>query len=549
MIAKIRISGMNLLKLWDVCGPDEAPAEIDERPLSDHIGASFIADLALGCRTDGALRERPMRWLTRHLTAALVFWATPAVLIAFWWRSMPAHDELVTVVACGVPLLFAVFVALKSWRHMRRRSRQRAAGPTVYHGLRMAAFAVFALAVAGMGWFRTEGTLDHYRSAWLGWDEDRLAQARFSGTPFPELLAVAQLDRISFVRLPEGWRGYDLARRDFFEDWCRKRDVVLTTCDESDEMVAEWQEHFESLFGADSTLLRRGADLRNASLFGAVLHGGEFRAPRLDGADLEFARMQGATLRGAQIQGARLWGAQMQGAVLVGAQMQGAVLGRAQMQRANLWGAQMQGANLGDAQMQGAVLRSAQMQGANLRFAQMQGANLRFAQMQGANLIGSRRCSGRTSGTRRCGGRTSGARRCGGRTSGRAQMQGAVLRRAQMQDVYLAGTAFDSATDLSPATMRGAGLRSVDCTSLRIKPALLQDSFGDASVKLPFDPPPEGWETEEELNDLDLPQTLGRIPNLPYDDVPDGADEDDNVEIHRWGTRGSSTSRRRSISS
>ena len=26
------------------------------------------------------------------------------------------------------------------------------------------------------------------------------------------------------------------------------------------------------------------------------------------------------------------------------------------------------------------------------------------------------------------------------------------------------------------------------------------------------------------------------IPNLPYDDVPDGADEDDNVEIHRWGT-------------
>ena len=32
------------------------------------------------------------------------------------------------------------------------------------------------------------------------------------------------------------------------------------------------------------------------------------------------------------------------------------------------------------------------------------------------------------------------------------------------------------------------------------------------------------------LNDL-----LMGIPNLGYDDVPDGADEDDNVEIHRWG--------------
>jgi seryl-tRNA synthetase len=39
------------------------------------------------------------------------------------------------------------------------------------------------------------------------------------------------------------------------------------------------------------------------------------------------------------------------------------------------------------------------------------------------------------------------------------------------------------------------------------------------------------------------------LPNLPYDDVPDGADEDDNVEIHRWGARANSTSRRRSISS
>ena len=36
---------------------------------------------------------------------------------------------------------------------------------------------------------------------------------------------------------------------------------------------------------------------------------------------------------------------------------------------------------------------------------------------------------------------------------------------------------------------------------------------------------------DQELTDL-----LLTIPNLPYDDVPNGADENDNVEIRKWGT-------------
>ena len=38
-------------------------------------------------------------------------------------------------------------------------------------------------------------------------------------------------------------------------------------------------------------------------------------------------------------------------------------------------------------------------------------------------------------------------------------------------------------------------------------------------------------ELDEQLTDL-----LAGLPNLPFDDVPDGADEADNVEIRRWGT-------------
>ncbi len=36
--------------------------------------------------------------------------------------------------------------------------------------------------------------------------------------------------------------------------------------------------------------------------------------------------------------------------------------------------------------------------------------------------------------------------------------------------------------------------------------------------------------------DAKLTDMLARIPNIPADDVPQGADEDDNVEVSRWGT-------------
>lgn len=41
----------------------------------------------------------------------------------------------------------------------------------------------------------------------------------------------------------------------------------------------------------------------------------------------------------------------------------------------------------------------------------------------------------------------------------------------------------------------------------------------------------EAKELDQQLTDL-----LMGLPNLPFDDVPQGADEADNVEIHRWGT-------------
>ncbi|WP_306152329.1 serine--tRNA ligase [Roseovarius sp. MMSF_3281] len=41
----------------------------------------------------------------------------------------------------------------------------------------------------------------------------------------------------------------------------------------------------------------------------------------------------------------------------------------------------------------------------------------------------------------------------------------------------------------------------------------------------------EAKELDRKLTDM-----LMGLPNLPMDDIPDGEDEDDNLEIHRWGT-------------
>ncbi|SFJ06161.1 serine--tRNA ligase [Jannaschia pohangensis] len=43
-------------------------------------------------------------------------------------------------------------------------------------------------------------------------------------------------------------------------------------------------------------------------------------------------------------------------------------------------------------------------------------------------------------------------------------------------------------------------------------------------------------EEESRQKDAALRDALMAIPNLPMDDVPEGRDEADNVEIHRWGT-------------
>ncbi|UYH55099.1 serine--tRNA ligase [Qipengyuania sp. SS22] len=45
------------------------------------------------------------------------------------------------------------------------------------------------------------------------------------------------------------------------------------------------------------------------------------------------------------------------------------------------------------------------------------------------------------------------------------------------------------------------------------------------------------WEERERAAAAELDRLLAILPNLPAEDVPQGADEDDNVEVAQWGTK------------
>ena len=57
----------------------------------------------------------------------------------------------------------------------------------------------------------------------------------------------------------------------------------------------------------------------------------------------------------------------------------------------------------------------------------------------------------------------------------------------------------------------------------------LKAEVGALKEKLPL------LEEQERAVSTELDALLASIPNLPFDDVPDGADEKDNVEVARWG--------------
>ncbi|SMX49447.1 pentapeptide repeat-containing protein [Maliponia aquimaris] len=491
-----------LVKLWKAL--DSLPRD-NGSPAEEVIAPWIVSDMVLS-RHPGAVHAYPMRTLARVVVFLSIFAFGPFVLAAFWWRSMPKHDELLTVVFCGLPLFVSVLAGVESWRALRR------GGAEASHMSRgvAARWIAVLLALSMFGFLTTEGTLGAYaqvnririlgeelefRSVYqrrhaavvaeLGKLDETQLRDRFAGTTdypnennlqylayrelkrrwwmktwWPGLLRPAQLAGVSFVETPPDWRPRDEAEQLFRPKWCAGEDIPMLACgpgplarDDVGEPLPEpehqaYQRNLwcEELMGTDipeSACLQIFDDL-NTRYVAAWKKARKDALAALPQRKLAKADLRRAVLAGARMNRVDLREARMEGAVLQRARMEGAVLALTRMEHADLrW-----------ARMEKADLSGAWMEEADLRWARMEGADLRWARMEGAEFWGARIMEA---------------------LRGGAWITWANLREARM----------DATTDLTAADVTSAAVRSVDFTTVSLSQDQINGLFGDASVTLP----------------------------------------------------------------
>jgi len=476
-IAPVLVAGLYaylqlyLMTLWD--GLADAPARIGDQPLADRVFPWLLSYAALWYRNrtrkDDCAAPRSLGLVVVAVSLALGFAFAIAVLTLLWWRSMPAHDEWLTL-WIGVNFWFAFLVGQTGFLTVRARmaGATRASVAKARWG-RHVVGGIALIILACLSWLRTEGGFENY----AGWIEDN---GEWTGSSQPAAwlnanlpttkgiadrtdlrwfrLYPANLREAELTRKSSDWLPFDIWLEEFATKYRKRKGIAKETELSTDrEFIAEATQRYNAPLAAPDL---QGADLRNARMTSAFLPGADVREARLQGAFFYRAYMQGANLEKAKLNDALFRLAQMQGVSLKlatmdrasfrGARLNGADLQSVEMPEANFSLARMEGVNLTAAKMQRASFRGARLSGADLARAQMQGAKFQSAEMRGVRLSG-------------------------------AQMQGVNLTSADLFDADLSLANLTGA-DLDRANLEGANLKQVSFVSA----ALRSTNFTGASL-------------------------------------------------------------------
>ena len=158
------------------------------------------------------------------------------------------------------------------------------------------------------------------------------------------------------------------------------------------------------------------------------------------------------------------------------------------LREANLQGFDLEGLSFAKA-----LFKGTRMEGAYLFMVHFEMAKLFDAHLEGASLFGAH-----LDGVRLLGAHLEGAHLIG------AYLKGANLNEAHLEGAYISMADLDETTILTDASFRGAAVRNVDETTIKLLRPVWADIFADGSVPMPLDDPdrPAHWprqalETEE----------------------------------------------------
>jgi len=491
-----------LLKLWDAIADIDAP-EIDGQPLGESFVPWLLNDWALTKKGGDYVPPRPLRSLGNWASFLLVWAAGPAVLVGFWWRSMPAHDEWLTLLL-GLCLLIALHAGVTSWRAALaafaspRRDLTRS-------GTRSAGWIAVAVVVAAVSWLRTEGGLDHVAnrvidvadeafgttlfadcsvyagdgsvidgevredcqqagerreprdirsdriaSAWfvpkLDWFEltsnHLLGRFFLSGYETWTPLAATNLVGVEIVDLPPDWRSPETARAAFRATWCAREGLSLAVCDHppsSDRPPPVTLQAVRARWCSENGTVEVAACDKHFSRLD-----NRFELAWLEERDAAIANLPKLDLSGRDLRNADARRSALVNADLSGARLSRADLSEARLENADLQGALLEDASLWEARLERSNLSHANLGRANLLRARLEGAHLFRARLEGATLV-------------------------------EARLENADLHLAQLQGANLRDAR------LGQARLWGAGLEQADLTRARLEAADLMEARLDGA--------------------------------------------------------------------
>ncbi len=519
--------------LWDALG--RAPPRAGKDPVADRILPWQVAEWGLRKRdrlrkvrvdNERSAPKRGLSFIGDLTTVALVWLFGLVVIFAFWWRSMPAHIDWMSVLL-GWLFAFALWAGWRSWRRASRLLAGHQTPPPLRLRLRWlrslshrwaparngagswlaknpGAAATPSVAQlkppagrSAIGWFRQRPALfvtafflaaastsavslvrtasDHWPAAWhKDFGSRGVADLVNDLRGMFDYLSIAAVARANLVekhiaRQPADWIGRSEAQKEYRAAWARREG--LTYADPFPAIAAREPElDFQAALAAYRA---RASRTRNT----VVMAEGRSPSEPDAGADLDPYEERSFRLSWAREEGLsfatpfpaiehRVPDDQFGAAWRERRRTYLDVLDKPVLEGANLRGAQLSLAFMPGILLRRARLEGADLFGATLWEARLEDADLIEARLEGANLSGANLSDARLWDARLEGANLSGA-----------SLEGADLRGARLREARLEGAALEGAdlfgAGLEGANLSGAGLESADLRGADLRGARL----------------------------------------------------------------------------